>query len=71
MVHMCLQSSDTDVYIVHNESAKKGENKKKSTAVCRTCTAFAKFQLALCFVCDYKGLEGCLFAVNVTHKSYL
>ena len=55
-VHMCLLNSDTDVYVVHNENVKKGQNKQKSTAVCRTGTSFAKLRLALCFVSDYKGV---------------
>ena len=63
MVHACLLNSDTDVYVVHNENAKKGQNKQKSTEVCRTCTSSTKLQLFVLFVITKEWKDVCLLLV--------
>ena len=51
------------MYVVHNEDAKKGQNKEKSTAVCRTGTSSTKLQLFVLFVITKESKDVCLLLV--------
>ena len=51
------------MYIVHNENAKKGQNKRKSTAVYRTGTSSTKLQLFVLFVITKELKDVCLLLV--------
>ena len=51
------------MYVVHNENAKKGQNKQKSTAVCRTGTYSTQLQLFVLFVIKKEWKDVCLLLV--------
>ena len=51
------------MFVVHNENAKKGQNKQKSTAVCRTGTSSTKLQLFVLFVITKEWKDVCLLLV--------
>ena len=51
------------MYAVHNENAKKGQNKQKSTEVCRTGTSSTKLQLFVLFVITKEWKDVCLLLV--------